>query len=131
MFDGLYIASLSSYNVHMYCTSKQIDVFVMPYVDWLNINIIYPSTIYVDKGRLPKRGKYGKISGWEQVHKNSCLWNRNTNWFKRILWEFQLGKGKTLGLIRETYSRLERVWWVTSRLGEGKQWNLFLRCGTI
>jgi hypothetical protein len=36
--------------------------------------------------------------------------NRNTNWFKRILWEFQLGKGKTSGLIRETYSRLERVW---------------------
>jgi hypothetical protein len=35
--------------------------------------------------------------------------NRNTNWFKRILWEFQLGKGKTSGLIRETYSRLERV----------------------
>ncbi len=23
----------------------------------------------VDKGRLPKRGKYGKISGWEQAHK--------------------------------------------------------------
>jgi hypothetical protein len=33
------------------------------------MNIIYPYTIYVDKGRLPKRGKYGKISGWEQVHK--------------------------------------------------------------
>jgi len=35
MFDGLYIASLSSHylfivdKVHMYCTSKQIDVFVM------------------------------------------------------------------------------------------------------
>jgi hypothetical protein len=35
MFDGLYIASLSSYRivkvdkVHMYCTSKQINVFVM------------------------------------------------------------------------------------------------------
>jgi hypothetical protein len=35
MFDGLNIASLSShylfivYKVHMYCTSKQIDVFVM------------------------------------------------------------------------------------------------------
>jgi hypothetical protein len=36
--------------------------------------------------------------------------NRNTNCFKRILREFQLGKGKTSGLIRETYSRLERVW---------------------
>jgi hypothetical protein len=31
--------------------------------------IIYPYTIYVDKGRLPKKGKYGEISGWEQVHK--------------------------------------------------------------
>jgi hypothetical protein len=35
MFDGLYIASLSSYylfivdKVHMYCTSKQIDVIEM------------------------------------------------------------------------------------------------------
>jgi hypothetical protein len=33
------------------------------------MNIIYLYTIYVDKGRLFKRGKYGKISGWEQVHK--------------------------------------------------------------
>jgi hypothetical protein len=33
------------------------------------MNIIFPYTIYVDKGRLPKRGKYGKISGWEQAHK--------------------------------------------------------------
>jgi hypothetical protein len=33
------------------------------------MNIIYPYTINVDKGRLPKTGKYGKISGWEQVHK--------------------------------------------------------------
>jgi hypothetical protein len=33
------------------------------------MKIIYPYTIYVDKGRLPKREKYGKISGWEQVHK--------------------------------------------------------------
>jgi hypothetical protein len=33
------------------------------------MNIIYPYTIYIDKGRLPKRGKYGKFSGWEQVHK--------------------------------------------------------------
>jgi hypothetical protein len=33
------------------------------------MNIIYPYRIYVDKGRLPKKGKYGKISGWEQVHK--------------------------------------------------------------
>ncbi len=35
MFDGLYIASLTSHDlfivdkVHMYCASKQIDVFVM------------------------------------------------------------------------------------------------------
>jgi hypothetical protein len=33
------------------------------------MNIIYPYTIYVDKGRLSKMGKYGKISGWEQVNK--------------------------------------------------------------
>jgi hypothetical protein len=33
------------------------------------MNIIFPYTIYVDKERLPKRGKYGKISGWEQAHK--------------------------------------------------------------
>ncbi len=33
------------------------------------MNIIFPYTIYVDKGRLPKRGKCGKISGWEQAHK--------------------------------------------------------------
>jgi hypothetical protein len=32
------------------------------------MNVIYPYIIYVGKGRLPKRGKYGKISGWEQVH---------------------------------------------------------------
>jgi hypothetical protein len=25
------------------------------------MNIIFPYTIYVDKGRLPNRGKYGKI----------------------------------------------------------------------
>jgi hypothetical protein len=30
------------------------------------MKIIYQYTIYVDKGRLPKRGKYGKISGLEQ-----------------------------------------------------------------
>ncbi len=77
MFGGPYIASLSSHylfivdKVHMYCTSKQIDVFVMwwPYGNWLNMTIIYPDTIYVDMGRLPKRGKYGKIWGWEQVYK--------------------------------------------------------------
>jgi hypothetical protein len=34
------------------------------------MNIIYPYTVYVDKRILPKRGKYGKISGWEQVHKD-------------------------------------------------------------
>jgi hypothetical protein len=32
------------------------------------MKIIYPYTIYVDKGRLAKMGKHGKISGWEQVH---------------------------------------------------------------
>jgi hypothetical protein len=33
------------------------------------MNITYPDTTYLDRGRLPKRGKYGKISGWEKVHK--------------------------------------------------------------
>ena len=74
MFDGLYIASLSSHylfivdKVHMYCTSKQTDVFVMA-LWWLITYEYNLYTIYVDKGRLPKRGKYGKISGSKQVHK--------------------------------------------------------------
>jgi hypothetical protein len=69
MFDGLYIASLSSHylfivdNVHMYCTSTQIDVFVMALWKLIKYEYNYPYTIYVDEGRLPKRGKYGKISG--------------------------------------------------------------------
>jgi hypothetical protein len=29
----------------------------------------YPYTIYLDRERLPKRGKFGKTSGWEQLHK--------------------------------------------------------------
>jgi hypothetical protein len=33
------------------------------------MNIIYSHTIYLDRGRLPKRGKYGKTSGLEEVHK--------------------------------------------------------------
>ena len=33
------------------------------------MNIIYPYIIYLDRGRLPKREKYGKTSGWEEVHK--------------------------------------------------------------
>ncbi len=49
--------------------------------------------------------------------------NRNTNWFKRILWEFRVGKGnirENSRLHKETYSRLGRAWSVTSRLGSGK-----------
>jgi hypothetical protein len=42
------------------------------------MNIIYPYTIYVDKGRLPKRGKYGKIQAG----------NRYTNEISKILKEF-------------------------------------------
>jgi hypothetical protein len=33
------------------------------------MNIIYSYIIYLDRGRLAKRGKYGKTSGWEEVHK--------------------------------------------------------------
>jgi hypothetical protein len=44
------------------------------------MNIIYPYTIQVDKGRLPKRGKYG---------------NRYTNELSKILEEFPPGEGKT------------------------------------
>jgi hypothetical protein len=77
------------------------------------MNIIYPYTIYVDKGRLPKRGKYGKSSGWEQVHKwvikdfwknsrlekrnireNSCLWTETLTDSKGFCENPSLGKGK-------------------------------------
>jgi len=61
------------------------------------MNIIYPYTIYVDKGRLPKRGKYGKISGWEQGY---------TNELSKILEEFPPGEeeypGKLLSVKRNT-----------------------------
>jgi hypothetical protein len=33
------------------------------------MNIIYSYIIYLDMERLPKRGKYGKTAGWEEVHK--------------------------------------------------------------
>jgi hypothetical protein len=33
------------------------------------MNIIYSYIIYLERGRLPKRGKYGKTSGWEELHK--------------------------------------------------------------
>jgi hypothetical protein len=60
------------------------------------MNIIYPYTIYVDKGRLPKRRKYGKISGW----------NRYTNELSKILKEFPPGEeeypGKLLSANRNT-----------------------------
>jgi hypothetical protein len=36
-------------------------------------------------GRLPKRGKYGKISGWEQVHKRVIKYlGRNPAWRRGI-----------------------------------------------
>jgi hypothetical protein len=58
--------------------------------------IIYPSTIYVDKGRLPKRGKYGKISGWDLY----------TNELSKTLEEFPSGEeeypGKLLSVNRNT-----------------------------
>jgi hypothetical protein len=130
MFDGLYIASLSSLylfivdKVLMYCTSKQIDVFVMA-LWWLikyEYNLPIHNLQYVDKGRLPKRRKYRKISGWEQVLKwvikdlgKIPAWrrgkllsvNRNTNWFKRILWEFQLSQNKTMRY-RKRCSKIKR-----------------------
>jgi hypothetical protein len=53
----------------MYCTSKQIDVLVMALWSLINYEYNYSHLIYLDRGRLPKRGKYGKTSGWEEVHK--------------------------------------------------------------
>jgi hypothetical protein len=54
----------------MYCTSKQIDVLVMSLWSLIKYKyIIYSYIVYLDRGRLPKRGKYGKTSGWEEVHK--------------------------------------------------------------
>jgi hypothetical protein len=63
------------------------------------MNIIYPYTIDVDKGRLPKRGKYGKISGWEQVQKrniweNSCLRTVTLTDSKVFCEDSSLRKGK-------------------------------------
>jgi hypothetical protein len=43
------------------------------------MNIIYPYTIYLDRGRLPKRAKYGKLRAG----------NRCTNESSKILEEFQ------------------------------------------
>ncbi len=60
------------------------------------MNIIYLYTIYVDKGRLPIKGKYGKISGLEQVH----------NELSKSLEEFPPGEekypGKLLSVNRNT-----------------------------
>jgi hypothetical protein len=53
----------------MYCTSKQIDVLVMVLWSLINYEYNYSNIIYLDRGRLPKRGKYGKTSGWEDVLK--------------------------------------------------------------
>jgi hypothetical protein len=61
------------------------------------MNIIYPYTIYVDKGRLPKRGKSGKFQAG----------NRYTNELpSKILEEFPPGEeeypGKLLSANRNT-----------------------------
>jgi hypothetical protein len=60
------------------------------------MNIIYPYTIYVDKGRLPKRGNTGKVQAW----------NRYTNELSKILEEFPPGEeeytGKLLPANRNT-----------------------------
>ena len=69
MFDGLYIASLTSHylfswqSTHVLVQVNKLMFLWWPYGDWLNMNIIYPYTIYVDKGRLSKRGKYGENTG--------------------------------------------------------------------
>ena len=117
MFDCLYIASLTAHHflddkVHMYCTSKQIDVLVMASSHWLNMNIIYSYTIYLGIGEdCPKEENTGKLQagkrytnelskileefppGEEEYTGKLLPVNRNTNWFKRILWEFRAGKG--------------------------------------
>jgi hypothetical protein len=60
------------------------------------MNIIYPYTIYVDKGRLPKRGNTGKFQAG----------NRYTNELPKILEEFPPGEeeypGKLLPANRNT-----------------------------
>ncbi len=57
------------------------------------MNIIYPYTIYADKGRLPKRGKFQ-------------AGNRYTNELSKILEEFPPGEeeypGKLLSVNRNT-----------------------------
>jgi hypothetical protein len=35
----------------------------------INYEYNYSYIIYLDRGRLPKRGKYRKNSGWKEVHK--------------------------------------------------------------
>jgi hypothetical protein len=60
------------------------------------MNIIYPYSIYVDKGRLPKKGKYGKFQ----------FGNRYTNELSKTLEEFPPGEeeypGKLLSVNRNT-----------------------------
>jgi hypothetical protein len=48
----------------MYCTSKQIDVLVMALWSWIKYEYNLLKHIYLDRGRLLKRGKYGKTSGF-------------------------------------------------------------------
>jgi hypothetical protein len=97
-----------------------------------------------------RRGKSWKTHGWEHVSKQVIkdLW-KNSLLEKRNIWENSclrkgtltvskgfcenswLGmgiSGKTRGFIRETCSRLERVWSVTSQLGAGKWTGTFSQC---
>jgi hypothetical protein len=84
MFDCLYIASLYAhyllivYKVHMYCTSKQIDVLEMDLWSSIKYEFIYQSKTQFIKivedcpkalVRIPVwgKGKSGKFLGWEQV----------------------------------------------------------------
>jgi hypothetical protein len=61
------------------------------------MNIIYSYTIYIDRGRLPKRRKYGKTSGWEEVHKQVIKdLGRIPTWRRGI-------SGKTPACVQEHY----------------------------
>jgi hypothetical protein len=53
------------------------------------MNIIYPYTIYVDKGRLPKWGK--------KIRENFRAGKRYTNELSKILEEFPPGEEEYLG----------------------------------
>jgi hypothetical protein len=103
MFDGLYIASLSAHYlfevdiVHMYCISKQIDVFVMalwslfkneyslPIYNLFRIGEDYPKGENTEKfqagNRYTKLSKIlGELPPREEEYPGKLLpANRNTN----------------------------------------------------